>query len=62
MRCLNCASRHPQCRMFRFPDNLDSDPNALQAMRGLRMITMSQFIDDRSEKFDYEKDDDKACC
>lgn len=36
----------------------NSDPNALQAMRGLRMITMSQFIDDRTEKFNYEKDND----
>lgn len=36
----------------------NQDPNALQAMRSLRIITMSQFIDSRKEKFNYEKDED----
>lgn len=36
----------------------NNDPNALQAMRSLRMMTMSQFIDTRTEASNYTKDDD----
>lgn len=37
----------------------NNDPNALQAMRSLRMMTMSQFIDTRTEASNYTKDDDE---
>lgn len=37
----------------------NNDPNALQAMRSLRIMTMSQFIDNRKETFNYTKDDDE---
>lgn len=36
----------------------NNDPNALQAMRSLRIMTMSQFVDNRRETFNYSKDDD----